>query len=100
MTQTYLVWLVLAAAVVAANLPFVNQRLFAVWPLKRQVKSVALRLLELLVLYGLVGAIGMVSEQRIGQISPQGWEFYAITLALFLTLAFPGFVFRYLVRRR
>jgi len=100
MTQTYLVWLVLAAALVAANLPFANERLFAVWPLKRAAKGVGLRLVELAVLYVLVGVLGLLSEQRIGQIAPQGWEFYAITVALFLTLAFPGFVFRYLVGRR
>lgn len=100
MTQTYMVWVVLVAALAAANLPFVNERLFAVWPLKRAQKGVALRLLELAVLYILVGALGLAFEQRIGQIYPQGWEFYAVTLALFLTLAFPGFVMRYLVRRR
>ena len=30
----------------------------------------------------------------------QAWEFYAITGTLFVTLAFPGFIYRYLVRRR
>ena len=39
-------------------------------------------------------------EQSGGQIYPQGWEFYATTGALFLTLAFPGFVYRYLFHRR
>ncbi|MEY4294772.1 MAG: hypothetical protein RLY82_460, partial [Pseudomonadota bacterium] len=29
-----------------------------------------------------------------------GWEFYAITGALFITLAFPGFVYRYLLKHR
>ena len=38
-------------------------------------------------------------ERRAGQIAPQGWEFYAVTGTLFLTLAFPGFVYRYLLRR-
>jgi hypothetical protein len=38
-------------------------------------------------------------EHRAGQIASQGWEFYAITGTLFLTLAFPGFVWRYLVKR-
>ena len=61
-------------------------------------KGLALRLLELVLLYLLVGGIGLVLEQRLGQIYPQGWEFYAITATLFLTLAFPGFVWRYLVR--
>ena len=47
----------------------------------------------------LVGAIGMAFEKAMGQNQAQGWEFYAITAALFLTLAFPGFVYRYLLRR-
>ncbi|MEY4711160.1 MAG: hypothetical protein RIS88_610, partial [Pseudomonadota bacterium] len=36
----------------------------------------------------------------VGQNAPQGWEFYAVTVTLFLTLAFPGFVYRYLYQRR
>jgi hypothetical protein len=43
---------------------------------------------------------GLALEQSAGQIYPQGWEFYATTGALFLTLAFPGFVYRYLFKRR
>ncbi len=42
----------------------------------------------------------MLIEARLGQRAPQGWEFYAITAALFLTFAFPGFVYRYLYRRK
>jgi hypothetical protein len=46
-----------------------------------------------------VGAVGLGLEQYSGQIYPQGWEFYATTASLFLTLAFPGFVYRYLFKR-
>ena len=42
---------------------------------------------------------GSLLEGRAGQRSAQGWEFYAITGTLFLTFAFPGFVYQYLVRR-
>ena len=63
MTQTASIWLVILAALVAANL-------------------------------------ALLLERRAGQIYPQGWEFYAITATLFLTLAFPGFVWRYLTKRR
>jgi hypothetical protein len=59
----------------------------------------ALRLLELLVLYGVVGLLGAALEQHAGQVAPQGWEFFAITFALFLTFAFPGFIYRYLLKR-
>jgi hypothetical protein len=97
MGQTWAVWLVIGLAVVAANWPFVNQRFLAVWPLKNG-KSLALRLFELLLLYFMVGAVGLALEQRVGQIAPQGWEFYAVTAALFVTLAFPGFVYRYLLK--
>jgi hypothetical protein len=47
-----------------------------------------------------VGAVGLFLENRAGQIAPQKWEFYAITVALFFTLAFPGFVYRYLLKRK
>ena len=58
------------------------------------------RLLELLACYFLTGALALFLEQRAGQIAPQGWEFYAITATLFITLAFPGFIYRYLLRHR
>ncbi|MDD0812670.1 DUF2818 family protein [Curvibacter sp. RS43] len=99
MNQTGAIWLVILAALVAANLPFINHRLLAVVPL-RGPKSLPVRALELLFFYGLAGGVGLLLEQRAGQISPQGWEFYAITGALFLTLAFPGFVYRYLLKHR
>jgi hypothetical protein len=99
MTQTTSVWLVLGLAFLAANLPFLNERILAVWP-RAQGKSLWLRLLEMAVLYLVVGAIGLALEQHAGQIAPQGWEFYAITIALFVTFAFPGFVYRYLGQRR
>lgn len=93
------VWLVIALAALAANLPFVNHRLLCVLPLPGQHKNLAVRLGELVFWYFAIGGLGLWLEQRAGQIYPQGWEFYAVTGALFLTLAFPGFVFRYLVRR-
>jgi hypothetical protein len=97
MSQTAAVWFVVLAALVGANLPFFNQRLLAVMPLKAG-KNLAVRLLELVVCYFVVGGMALLLEQRAGQIAPQGWEFYAITAALFLTLAFPGFVYRYLLK--
>ncbi len=88
-------WVVVILAVVGANLPFLNNRLLAVVPLS-QPKTLAWRLAELVLCYFLVGGIGLALEQAAGQIYPQRWEFYATTAALFLTLAFPGFVFKYL----
>jgi hypothetical protein len=94
------VWLVIVAAFVAANLPFVlDRQVMAVYPLKHS-KPLALRAAELVLWYFLVGAVGLALENRLGQIAPQKWEFYAITGALFLTFAFPGFVWRYLFKHR
>ena len=98
MSLTVSVWFVIVLALMAANLPFVTQRLFGLVAL-RAPKSLAIRLGELLVMYFLAGGVGLLLEHRAGQIAPQGWEFYAITGTLFLTLAFPGFVWRYLVKR-
>jgi hypothetical protein len=98
-SQTLSTWLVIVLAFVAANLPFVTQRLMGVWPLSTP-KSLPLRLVELLAFYLLVGGFGLLLEQRAGRIAAQGWEFYAVTGALFLTLAFPGFVWRYLMKHR
>lgn len=99
MSITASVWLVIVATLVAANLPFISQRWLAVGPVAVTGKPLWARMAELLVWYGLVGALAWLLERRAGQVAPQGWEFYAITATLFLTLAFPGFVYRYLVRR-
>ena len=93
------VWLVLLFAVVAANLPFVNERRFVVGP-RCAPKSLGFRVLELLLLYLLTLGLGFAIEARIGQRQPQGWEFYAAFGCFFVTLAFPGFVWRYLRRGR
>lgn len=99
MAQTASVWLLVLLAFFLANLPFINNRLFAVYPLKIP-KNLAIRLAELVVWYFLAGVVGLYLEQRTGQIAPQGWEFYAITGALFITFSFPGFIYRYLFKRR
>lgn len=99
MTQTASVWLVLLMSLLLANLPFLSNRLFAILRLKAG-KNLAVRLGELVVSYFIAGGVGMLLEQRAGQIAPQGWEFYAITGALFITFAFPGFTYRYLFKHR
>lgn len=94
-------WIVILLALLAANLPFLNQSLFAVVPLGRGdgfVKPVWWRLLELLVLYFAVGAAAYAMESTQGNVFPHGWEFYAVTGCLFLVFAFPGYVFRYLYK--
>ena len=92
-------WLVVILALAMANMPFVSNRLFAVYAL-RSPKNLAARLGEMVVWYLLVGGLALFLEQRNGQIARQGWEFYAITGTLFITFAFPGFTYRYLFKHR
>ncbi|MBC7702291.1 DUF2818 family protein [Aquabacterium sp.] len=91
------VFAVVAVAILAANAPFLNNRLFLLGP-TRVPKSLFVRLLELLVYASLVFGLGRALEGQLGQASPQRWEFYAVGTLTFLTLAFPGFVWRYLRR--
>ncbi len=86
----------LLLALVLANVPWLTSRLFFVLPLKQSSKSVAWCLLELVVFYFLLGLLARYAEQAtMGQVSPQKWEFYAITACMFLVLAFPGFIYRF-----
>jgi hypothetical protein len=98
-------WLVIAVALAFANLPFLNESVLGFIPVKparnrAHAKYFVVRLLELVVLYFVVGALAHALESRIGTAFPQTWEFYAITACLFVVLAFPGFVLRYLRKRR
>ena len=111
-------WLVIAVAIVFANLPFLNEKVFGFVPLPGagggaapagaptslpagvRTKHFLLRLLELFVLYFVVGGLAYLLESRIGNVFTQTWEFYAITACTFVVLAFPGFVLRYLRKRR
>lgn len=99
MQSSAAVWLVLLLMAVAANLPFANERLFVVGPV-RTPKSLAWRLLELLLFGAAAVGIGLLLEARAGQLQLQGWEFYAVLVCLLFTFAFPGFVWRYLRRHR
>jgi hypothetical protein len=101
-------WFIVLLALVGANVPFLNQRLFGVVPVplrdpgnnKTPKKNAWLRIGELIVLYFVVGALGFMLEARAGNRFDQGWQFYAITFSLFVVLAFPGFTYQYLVKRR
>jgi len=100
MNQTVAIWLLIALAAVTANLPFLTERVFAVLPWRGGVKPFWLRLCEVLVLYLAVGAVGFAIEASLGNRFKQGWAFYAITLSLYLVMAYPGYVYRYLLRKR
>ena len=86
----------LIVAFLAANLPWISERLFGLFPLKTAKKSAWLCVMEWLILYILVGLIAAGLEKKFSsEIYMQGWEFYASTLCLFLVFALPGFIYRF-----
>ncbi len=99
MSVTGSIWLVIILGLLAANAPFITNKLFGVVSLSKN-KSLFVRLLELFGFYALVGAVAMFLEKNAGQITSQGWEFFAISVAVFVTFAFPGFVYCYLLERK
>ncbi|MDC9724380.1 MAG: DUF2818 family protein [Gammaproteobacteria bacterium] len=80
---------------VIANLPWFTERVFLVYPLQ-SVKSVVIRLIELVVYYFASLLIAIAAEiQFSGDVFPQQWEFFVTTFCLFLVLAVPGVIYRY-----
>lgn len=83
----------LLAAFAAANLPWLSDRFLLAVKLD---KTAALRWLEWLSCYFLVGALAAVLEWRTtGGIYSQQWEFYVASLCLFAVFALPGFIYHY-----
>ncbi|MDR1423828.1 MAG: DUF2818 family protein [Azoarcus sp.] len=100
MTGNLGVWVVLGLAFIAANLPFLFERVLFVLPSPGG-KAFGWRVLELVLLWLIVGIFAAVLEQgAYGVVYRQGWEFYVATLCLFVVFAFPGFIHRYLWRGR
>ena len=98
--MTWTVAALLLLAIVLANLPFLSERLFLVHGFSAGEKPLRWRLLELVVYFALTGLVAWWMESRLGPVYAQRWEFFAITVCLFLVFAYPGYVFRYLWRRR
>ena len=77
MSQSASVWMVLGLALLAANLPFLNERLLGLVPLAAGTKSLAIRLAELVLLYAVVSlsltvAIGWAGQVSLGQFALVG----------------------------
>lgn len=101
MTTGLAIGLLLMVTVIAANLPWLSDRVGFVLPPGSRGKPEWVRLIEWGVLFALVGLLGAGMEMRTqGQLQSQGWEFWVIALCLFAVSALPGFVYRHDLRRR
>lgn len=96
----------LLVALVAANLPWLSERVLFVLNPPPQGKREWIRLVEWLIMFGVTGLIAAGLEQGVtGEVYSQDWEFWVVNLCLFAILALPGFIYyhdlrRYLRKRR
>lgn len=100
MSEVTLTWLLALVLGISANLPFANSRYLALIPSKFQRKPFWVHLLEVLLLSAICLTVGLALEWNLGQLAPQGWQFGVAWLFSSLLLAFPGFVWRFLLVRR
>ena len=91
--MTTAMYVLLLVAVVLANSPFLSQKWFGLIPLPR--KHFGHHLVELLLGFVLTGSLAYVFEAQAGPVHQKDWEFFVVTLALFVVFAFPGFVWRH-----
>lgn len=98
MEPSWAIWTVIVLAALTANLPFLTDRRFVIGPVLAH-KPVGWRLVEWLLYSCAVAAIGRMLETRLGQASELRWQFIAVWACVCATLAFPGFVWRYLIKR-
>jgi hypothetical protein len=92
----------------AANIPFISDRLLLFFESKSP-KSFWLRLFEWFVMYVLTLALATGLEIKLyGEAYrkvwefwkfPDHWEFYTITLCLFMVFALPGYIYHYDLKR-
>ncbi len=93
-------WGLMGWGLCMANFPFFTNRWLLIGPSKNAVHQNHFVWLipELLFGFALFITAGWVGEMTLGQRHSQGWEFYVVMLCLFLTFAFPGFIWRFLRR--
>lgn len=89
--------LLFGLAALAANLPFWTgrKRLFGLVTLEND-KSFFVMMLECLLSFGLWMGFALWLESSQQTIHVQHWQFWVVSVCIFVLLAFPGFIWRYL----
>jgi hypothetical protein len=86
-------------AMCLANLPWLGERFFLFFVTSDNHKKLWMCLIEWFCYFIVWLFLGFGVEKKImGEITHQGWEFYVITLCLFVVFALPGFIYRYDLR--
>ncbi|MDY0273386.1 MAG: DUF2818 family protein [Advenella sp.] len=85
---------VIAVVLIVAGVYFPGQ----VMAKSLKVKTFFNRLLEVTVFFFVVAAVGFALEAYYTNPIAQGWEFWAIFACLYIVLAYPGFVYRHLMK--
>lgn len=89
----------LVLALLAANLPWMSRRFFIFMNPPGGDKRFWMELVEWLIFYCLIGLVAFGLEMKtMGGLHAQDWEFYAVTLCLFVVFAIPGFVYRHTLK--
>ena len=89
-----MIFLIILIALFLSNIPWFSKNLFILFPLNKT-KTIAMVLLEIVVNYFIVGFfVIFLEKQAIGNVHPQGWEFYVVTFFLFIVLSSPGFIYK------
>ena len=92
MINQYLLLLLFILAFVAANLPWLSDKCFCFITIAK--KTAWIRWFEWLAWYLVALAVGLSFEYKsMGTLSSQDWEFYVVTLCLFVVFALPGFIY-------
>jgi len=91
MTAETAIVALLVVAIIAANLPWMSERVAFVGSPPQGGKPEWIRLVEWLLLFGLVGLVGAGLEYRTqGELQVQGWEFWVMNLSLLPSLPCRG----------
>jgi len=91
-----IVIILLICGIIAANLPWLSDRLFFFFDPPGGHKGIAMRLLEWLILFALFVVAALGAENKVmGSNYQQGWEFYTVLLCIFVVFALPGFIYRH-----
>ena len=97
--NTTIIAVFLLVAVLAANMPWLNNRFLIFIQPEGGIKHFWMEFVEWLVLYAVIGLIALgLENKQMGQLHGQDWEFYATTLCLFVVFAIPGFVYRHTLK--